>query len=104
MAVESAADRASFVSPDDFGVAASWSHDGTIVALDGILSTPTMSTRGVSEVETIGVETCLRCLSADLPHGAEQGDTVEIDGHGYTVKSVLPTGDGFARVYLEPSA
>lgn len=104
MPVESAADRAAFVSPDDFGIAASWSHDGATLALNGILSAPTMSTRGVSEVETIGAETCLRCLSSDLPNGAGQGDTVEVGGRGYTVKSVLPTGDGFARVYLEPIA
>ena len=102
MPVESADDRAAFVSLDDFGVAASWSHDGTSVAVNGILSTPTMSTRGVSEVEQIGAETCLRCRSADLPPGAGQGDTVEVDGCGYTVKSVLPTGDGFARAWLEP--
>ncbi|MCX7364916.1 MAG: hypothetical protein NTV97_24185, partial [Alphaproteobacteria bacterium] len=80
MPVESAADRASFVSPDDFGITAIWSHDGATVEVNGILSTPTMSTRGVSEVETIGVETCLRCLSADLPNGAGQGDTVEVGG------------------------
>lgn len=104
MSVESAEDRAAFVSLDDFGISASWSHDGATVELSGILSAPTMSTRGVSEIETIGAETCLRCLSDDLPHGAGQGDTVEIAGRGYIVKSVLPTGDGFARVWLEPVA
>ena len=102
MPVESDADRAGFVSSDEFGVVAIWGHAGEAVPVNGILSTPTLSTRGVAEVEQIGVETCLRCRSGDLPRDAGQGDTVEVGERSYTVKSVLPTGDGFARAWLEP--
>lgn len=104
MAVESADDLAGLFSTEDFGIEATWSHGGTSVTIDVILSSPTMSTRGVTEVETIGAEACLRCAVADLPAGAGQGDTVAVAGRDYTVKSYLPTGDGICRVYLEPAA
>lgn len=102
MAVESAADRAIFVSPDDFGVTASYTqNEGTPVAINGIFDRSFMAIE-TGDGAVTGVSVTFTCRADDLEQllygKSRQGDRVTIDGDRWTV--VEPQADGTGMVVL----
>lgn len=102
MAVESDADRAIFVSADDFGVEITWTRAGggsfglaAIFDADHLLLTSEFLDEGQS-----GASPRVMVRSADIPPGAEQGDTLHIDGSTYRVVELRPDGTGMTDVKL----
>ena len=99
MAIDSAEDRAVFLSTDDFGITVTYTPaSGSAVSLSGIYDS------GYEEVDLPGSIDVSLALSrarlvvrtADLPSGAADGDTVTITGSVFTVKIVAGDGEGFA--------
>jgi len=102
MAVESAADRAIFVSPDDFGVTASYTqNEGTPVPINGIFDRSFLAIE-TGDGSVTGVSVTFTCRADDLEpllYGrARQGDRVTVDGENWTV--VEPQSDGTGMVVL----
>ena len=96
MAVETAADRAAFVNPDDFGVAATYTPvAGGAVTVNGIYDNPFAAAGEFEQVGFASTEPRFTCRSADLPNGAGNGDQIVISGTAYTVRVIEPdeTGD-----------
>jgi len=102
MAVESAADRASFVSADDFGVTALYSQShGPLFEIDGILDRQFLAIEAAEGAVT-GVAVTFTCRSDDLAsllYGkARQGDRLTIGDERWRV--VEPQSDGTGMVVL----
>ncbi len=101
MPVESAADRAAFVNPDEFGAAASYQKAGggaaeSIAVLHLRPSARMFDGPGFSDqTPSIVVR------QADLPPGAAIGDSVTVDGIAYAVRAIEPDGTGFAKLMIE---
>src|SRR3954451_17574712 len=109
MTVESSADRLAFLSPPDFGDAATYTTTGGAAApgIAGILNRPHMETSvSVSpfDVTTSDARPTFICRSADLPlaakGGEEVGDTLTIGADTYHVLDLQPDGTGFTVVEL----
>ena len=97
MAVESAADRAEFVSTDDFGVAATYNGSTTV---NGIFDNEYLE---AIEGALVGVEASqprFTCRTADVSSAAH-GDTLAIAGVTYNVVGVEPDGTGMTTLELE---
>jgi len=97
MAVESAADRAVFVNPSDFGVAAT--YDGA--ALNGIFDSDYFAAELGARVAVEGARLRFVCRSADLADGGVHGKTVVIASTSYKVREVHPDGTGMTELVLE---
>ena len=97
MPVESATDRAVFVNADEFGLVVTWS--GAEVA--AIPQTGTLLIDTQDGPATQVRETSLIVVEADLPLGADQGNSVSMNGTDYTVRSIEADGSGMALVRLE---
>jgi hypothetical protein len=107
--VESAADRAVFVSADDFGVVASYTRaGGGAVDVPGIFDDPTLMVSLGERAMSQDSRPTLLCRQADLPVGAAEGsvDTVAIthpvSGVALTfrVATIEPDGQGMALLAL----
>lgn len=101
MAVESAADRAVFVNPDEFGVTATYElAAGGTSEVDGIfddgVEQPEFAEPGI-----LSGQPTLRMRSADLPGAADAGDTLTVAGADYTVREIRPDGRGMSTLILE---
>ena len=104
MAVESAADRAVFVNPDEFGALVTWpvTGGGTVdIAVLSQTGTILLGTQDGPDVQTS--EATLVVVEASLPAGATQGQTISFGGTEFTVRSIEPDGTGFALVRMEES-
>lgn len=101
MTVDSAADRAVFLSTDAFGAAVTWTRDGTPSTLNGILDRPSLLVEE-SGAALIDRDASLLVLEADLPAGAAEGDPVAVAGESqsWLCQAIRPRGDGFAVVDL----
>ena len=102
MAVETPADRASLVDPDEFGDSGLIAPvgGGAAYAVDGILDVP-------HEPESIGigVEVSLRrptfLLADEVLQNVSRGDVLTIAGHPpYKVADWQPDGTGFTELLL----
>lgn len=107
MAVESAADRAVFVSTDDFGASAVYTPAGGAAsdAIAGIFDRPSMAVE-MTEAASIDARPTFWCREADLPDGAEgdAGDELVVTGEStFTVWSIEPDGQGFVLLRLGAS-
>lgn len=110
MPVESAADRAVFVNPDEFGVTASYVAAGEAAeAIDGQFHEP-FSVALQSGFEGVGVETSqpvFVCRSADLPEAAREneGDVLVLTHQSverrFFVRTMRPDGTGMTSIVLE---
>ena len=99
MAIESAADRAVFLNPDEFGVEVTWAGGaGPIAALP---QTGTLLIGAIDGPDTQVREATIVVREADLPIGQDQGDEVTLNGVVYFVRSIEPDGTGMAVVRLE---
>lgn len=110
MPVESAADRASFLSVDEFGEEATYTLAGGGVTpeIPGILNDPHLRVVG-GEVDVSDAQPTFLCRSSDLPGGAaggDAGDTLALaatDLHGavtYRVADLHPDGSGMTLIVL----
>ncbi len=100
MAVESAADRAAFVDPAEFGTAAVFTPaGGPGVAVNGLFDDQFAGPR-LAGLAIEAREITFLARSADLP-GAQQGDSLTIGATTYTVRSVRPDGAGMTTLVLK---
>lgn len=104
MAVESAADRAAFFDPDEFGVAATWNHGGTVVTVNGILLTGSTQMPGLGPVDKADDSASFVCATSTLPNQAGQGDTLSIGGVEYRVRVLLDRTADLSVAELERQA
>lgn len=104
MAVESAADRAAFLSADDFGVAATFTHvGGSATAVTGIFDNDYLDLEVEGEVGVASRSPRFVCRTADLDDagGANDGDSLVVSGVTYKVRIVKPDGTGMTEMKLE---
>lgn len=100
MAVESAADRAVFVGPDEFGATATYTPVvGSAVAVAGIFDNGSIDAFGEPGMVSTGPR--FVCRTADLPTGAKADDTLTIAGTAYFVRALRPDGTGMIDLQLE---
>lgn len=104
MPVESAADRAVFVNPDEFGATAIYTPAGGAASdpIPGMFDDPATST-DLTQAVTIDARPTFFCDESLLPADAETGagDTLAIEGEGtFEVVSVEPDGVGMVLLRL----
>jgi hypothetical protein len=102
MPVESAADRAVFMNPDEFGVTATYVRaGGAISEVDGIFDNG-VDQPEFSEPGVLSGQPTFRMRQADLPAGyAANVDALTVDGTDYTVREIRPDGRGLVTLILE---
>lgn len=105
MPVESAADRAVFLSANDFGVVAAYSqNEGRPVSITGIFDRSFLPIDTGEGVVT-GVSVTFTCRTDDLKglvYGkARQGDRLSIDGDRWLVIEPQPDGTGMVVLVLQ---
>lgn len=101
MPVETAADRAAFVSADEFGELLSWTAGAVTTTVPGIPSTGALRIEQMDGAGMLG-RNCAVLVSVDaLPLGAGNGDAVTFRSASHSVKSIEPDGTGMALVRLE---
>lgn len=104
MAVESAADRATFLSADDFGVTATFTHSGgSATAVIGIFDNDYLDLEVEGEVGIASRSPRFVCRTSDLDDagGANDGDSLVVSGVTYKVRIVKPDGTGMTEMKLE---
>ncbi|NPU63383.1 hypothetical protein HL667_00030 [Bradyrhizobium sp. 83012] len=104
MPIETEADRAVFVNPDEFGAIAIYTPAGGVASapFHGQFDDPMMSA-GLNDVMTLDTRPTFFCRSADLPAGAESGagDGLQVAGEGtFSVVTVEPDGQGMTLLRL----
>lgn len=102
MAIESAADRAVFVSSADFGETILWTvgaEDPVAINVLGQAGSLMIDTQDGPSIQ--GQEATCTLQESDLPLNADQGDDVLFRAKHYRVKSIEPDGTGMANVRLE---
>lgn len=101
MAVESAADRAVFLSVDDFGTAVTYTPaGGSAASINGVFDSDFVEVDAGGAVSFAQNQAQLTCRTADVSSAAE-GDAVTISGTDYTVRVVQDDGTGFTVMVLE---
>lgn len=104
MAVESDADRAVYLNPDEFGTLALYTPaGGSAVEIAGIFDAPHLQIRmGDLDAGITSASPSFLVRSADLPAGAAQGagDTIDIGGTVYRVVEIAPDGTGMTLLVL----
>lgn len=111
MAIETDADRAIFVSADDFGVKAVWtSAGGASAPFDCIFDSTFMAmTAGELEFTQEGAHVRIEMRSTDVPDDSDNDDTVQtgsvvadvfVASASYKVVEFKPDGTGMTVVRL----
>ncbi len=101
MAVETDADRAIFVSADDFGVAVTWTlAGGGSSTFDAIFDAEYQLLAPMRDEGMEGSTPMLTVRASDLPALAAHGDTATVSGTAYRVVEIMPDGRGMASVRL----
>jgi hypothetical protein len=106
MPVESAADRAAFLSSDDFGAQAVYTPAGGAASdpIDGIFDNPQLDVVLGENAATSDSRPTFFCRSADIPAGAAAGDAGDrlaiVDGDTFAVIDLQPDGQGMTLVTL----
>jgi hypothetical protein len=114
VAIESAADRLSFLSPDEFGERATYTIAGGSVSasLVGVFNNPFLTVLE-DDVGTSDARPTFVCRAADLPAGArggDAGDALAIEANdlhaalSYLVADLQPDGAGMVRLTLANAA
>lgn len=104
MGVETAADRAVFLSAAGFGTAVTYRPAGNLsltMQILGIFDAAHLSVDVGSGVPVSSTNPILTCRSADLTNGGKEGDRLTIDGVDYLVRDVQPDGTGMTVLELE---
>ena len=101
MAVETADDRAIFVSVDDFGVAASYTPaGGSASTVNGIFDNDFIEADAGGGVTFALQQPRFHCRTADVSSAAE-GDALVVSGVNYTIRVVQDDGTGMTMLVLE---
>lgn len=102
MPIESAADRAVFTSPDEFGDVGTYVSAGGSKDITGIFDDPSTSTQ-LNEAVTVDSRPTFMCAENDLPDDAdadaENGFSV-MGGGSFVVTSIEPDGQGMVVLRL----
>lgn len=106
MAVESAADRLAFLSPDDFGVTATYvpAHQGATALINGIFDNEYVEVDMGGEASVASRQPVFICRTADIAAtsgGGEEGDWLIIDEVSYKARDFKPDGTGMTVIVLE---
>lgn len=103
MPVESAADRAVFANPDEFGAVVTWFAQGVQLEPFSAVFDSTAFIQETGEGgDALNRRATLKFAESLLPAGAgERTDECIVGGARYNVKAVLPDGTGMVTVYLE---
>ncbi|SHE67946.1 hypothetical protein SAMN02745157_0696 [Kaistia soli DSM 19436] len=101
MAVESDADRAVFVNPDEFGRVALYAKAGAAEAVAVPVLHDLPSTQLFDGPGLASDEPSLTVRIFDLPVGYGVDDVVTVDGATYAVRKIDRDGRGMARLQLE---
>lgn len=103
MPVESAADRAVFTNPDEFGAIASYTvAGGSPVALEGIFDDDYQLLGAFDNAPGIeGSSPVFHVVTSDLPAGYANGDAVTVNSINYTVVELMPDGTGLTILRLQ---
>lgn len=107
MPVESAADRAAFLSPDEFGTAATYTPAGGVAAaLTGIFDNPAQSQFSGPGLETSAPTFLVRTddLPAAAVAGTNTGDRLVIAGQLWIPREFMPDGTGMTVIALRRTA
>lgn len=104
MGIESAADRATFLSAAEFGAEGVYTPAGGAASdpFPGIFDRPSIGV-DLNQVATIDGRPTFCCRAADLPVGAhgDAGDQLTVTGEGaFEVVSIEPDGQGMALLRL----
>ena len=105
MTVESAADRAVFLNPDEFGATAIYTPHGGPASdpIAGQFDRPNRSASLADLVDTIDARPTFLCRQADLPAAADGNadDLLAVAGAAiYRVTSIEPDGTGMVLLGL----
>lgn len=102
MTIETATDRALFLSADDFGVEATYtSVSGGSLTVAGIFDDEYIQTDLDSPAPVSGTSPRFVCRTADLTSGGSFGDSLVIGGSTYLVRVIRPDGTGMTTLWLE---
>lgn len=104
MAVESAADRAAFISSAEFGASAVYTPTAGAASdpIDGLFDNPSRSA-AIGDIGAIDAAPSFFCRASDLPTAAvgDAGDSLVVDGDGsYQVTAIEPDGAGMVLLRL----
>lgn len=101
MAVETADDRAIFVSVDDFGVAATYTPSGGAgVTVNGIFDNDIVEVEAGGNIPMAVRQPRFVCRTADIT-GAVDGDALNVNSTNYTIRVVDHDGTGMTTLSLE---
>lgn len=102
MAVESAADRLSFLSVDEFGVTATYTpvSGGGSSSVIGIFDNDFLQADGGESVAATRAPR-FHCREADLTNNGREGDTLVINAVSYLVTVPHSDGTGMTILWLE---
>lgn len=103
MTIETAADRALFLSADDFGVEATYTPagGGASSTVAGIFDDEYIDAEVGGPVPVSGTSPRFVCRTADLTSGGSFGDSLVIGGSTYLVRVIRPDGTGMTTLWLE---
>lgn len=101
MAVETADDRAIFVSVDDFGISATYTPaGGSAVTISGIFDEDFIEVDAGGGVGVAMQQPRFLCRTADVS-AARDGDTMLVQGYNYNIRIVQDDGTGMTTLILE---
>ena len=101
MAVESTADRAAFLSTDEFGEEVTWTVGAASSTINVVADTGTERLEMIDGPGALSRRVGLLCRETDIPTGATRGNVVTFRSAAHAVKSIEPDGEGMALVRLE---
>jgi hypothetical protein len=104
MPIETDADRAVFVNPDEFGAIAIYTPAGGAASapFNGLFDDPAAGV-DMNDAVTVDSRPTLFCRAGDLPAGAvgDAGDSLQVAGEGtFQVVSIEPDGTGMVLLRL----
>ena len=100
MAVETATERAIFVSIDDFGTSATFTHSGTSTTVSGIFDNDFVEVDAGGGIPFAMQQPRFLARTSDVSAAVED-DTLVISGTTYKIKVVQPEGTGMTNLILE---
>lgn len=102
MAVESAADRAVFVNPNDFGVTGTYTPQvGSAFSLNGIFDEAYFAVDIGAGVPVEGARPRFLCRTADLPSPPKHGDALTVPAGSYLVREIHDDATGMTELTIE---